>query len=86
MLPSSLDVERGKVEAKVHAGLLEQVVGHLAGHRVVHGLGHLVDEAHDEAVGEAGLEEVVGLLDHLRQPLGGHKLVALGPALNGGWQ
>ena len=41
VLPASLDVEGGQVEAEFLAGLLEEVVLHLGGHRVVERLGDL---------------------------------------------
>ena len=41
VLPASLHVEGGEVEAELLAWLLEQVVGHLLRHGVVQGLGNL---------------------------------------------
>ena len=62
------------------------MVGHLARDGVVCGLGHLVHEAHGVVVKPPGLEEVVGLLQHLGQLLGAEELVIVCPPLHGAGQ
>ena len=86
VLSAPLHVEGRQVQAEVLAGLLEEVVGHLLGDGVVQGLGHLVDQAHDVVVGPSALVEVIGLLQHLAEPLGPDVPVGLAPTLNGGGQ
>ena len=83
---SDLNVQGGQVQAEVFARLLEQPVGHLLAHGGVQGLGHLVDQAHDVVVGPSALVEVIGLLQHLAEPLGPDVPVGLAPTLNDGGQ
>ena len=62
------------------------MVGHLTGDRVVSSLGHLVDQSHGVGVKPAGLEQIVGLLQHLRDLLSAEELVAVCPPLHGAGQ
>ena len=82
MFSASLNVERHKIQTKPISRFLKQMVGHLPRDGVIKCLGHLVDQSQGVAVKPSSLEEVIRLLQHLRQLLGANKLVTVAPPLN----
>ena len=60
------------------------MVRHLLGDSDVEALGDLVDEPQHVIVGPAHLVEIIGLLQHLRQPLTAEMSVSVAPSLHSG--